>query len=190
MGEGGEGGGQLTFRLSGLERKGLGSLTEARELLLLLRRLGDGASACAQDPRSGLRGSCLQPATGLFCLVLFNFIGGRGVGRGWHYFPLNPVCAFDRLRNSICFSSSPSLGPDHHRREIRIHGGTLRLERYVNTQKTEAPASVRGILMRYVQPPSPSFPARGPDVPIRQVRPWSQASLSIARQMQSTRLVF
>lgn len=27
--EGGEGGGQLTFRLSGLERKGLGSLTEA-----------------------------------------------------------------------------------------------------------------------------------------------------------------
>ena len=42
VGEGEEVGGQLTFRHSGLERKGLRSLTEARELLLLLRRLGYG----------------------------------------------------------------------------------------------------------------------------------------------------
>lgn len=62
VGEGGEGGGQLTFRHSGLERSGLRSLTEARELLLLLRRLGYGALAGAQNQRAELRGSCLQPA--------------------------------------------------------------------------------------------------------------------------------
>lgn len=62
VGEGGEGGGQLTFRHSGLERNGLRSLTEARELLLLLRRLGCGALARARNQRAGLRGSCLHPA--------------------------------------------------------------------------------------------------------------------------------
>lgn len=84
-GEGREGGGQLTFRLSGLERKGLRSLTESRELLLLLRRLGYGTPAHAQNQRTGLKGSCLHPARPrtFFCfLVLLTFEGaGRGASR-------------------------------------------------------------------------------------------------------------
>lgn len=73
VGEGGEGGGQLTFRHSGLERNGLRSLTEARELLLLLRRLGCGALARARNQRAGLRGSCLHPAWSLSFLFGSSF---------------------------------------------------------------------------------------------------------------------
>lgn len=111
VGEGGEGGGQLTFRLSGLERKGLRSLTEARELLLLLRRLAYGASACAQNPRSGLRGRQLFAAGhGPFCLVLLNFIGGPGGGRVALVSPephlcLRPASEFDLFFEFPIFGS-------------------------------------------------------------------------------------
>ena len=78
MGEGGEGGGQLTFRHSGLERNGLRSLTEARELLLLLRRLGCGALARARNRAQGqLFASGL--ATVLFVWFFFFFLSSSSV---------------------------------------------------------------------------------------------------------------
>ena len=84
MGEGGEGGGQLTFRHSGLERNGLRSLTEARELLLLLRRLRYGALAGAQNQRAELRGSCLQPTRPR------SFLFGSSSSFFWYFYLIVP----------------------------------------------------------------------------------------------------
>lgn len=75
MGEGGEGGGQLTFRHSGLERNGR-SLTEAWGLLPTLKEARMWSPCPRTEPAGRAQGSLFASAWSLsFCLVLlFSFL--------------------------------------------------------------------------------------------------------------------